>query len=56
MTVLKRLPMDGTFNQTKSLTFLKGERVCYSYDLTSTTDRWPAIYNDTVLLWKGVGI
>lgn len=33
--------MDGTFNQVKPLSFLKGEKMCYSYDLTSATDRWP---------------
>lgn len=39
--VLSRIPMDGTFDQTRPLDRLKGEKVCYSYDLKSATDRWP---------------
>lgn len=40
-SVLKRIPMDGTFNQTKPLEYLVGQRHCFSYDLKSATDRWP---------------
>lgn len=41
MSVLKRIPMDGTFNQTAPLMRLVGSTDCYSYDLSSATDRWP---------------
>lgn len=41
MSVLRRLPMDGTFNQTRPLDGLAGREVYYSFDLKSATDRWP---------------
>lgn len=41
MDVLKSVPMDGTFNQTKPLSYLKGRSECFSYDLSSATDRRP---------------
>lgn len=41
MSVLKRIPMDGTFNQTAPLMRLVGSTDSYSYDLSSATDRWP---------------
>lgn len=30
--ILRRIPMDGTFNQTAPLDRLRGSRVCYSFD------------------------
>lgn len=41
MTVLSRIPMDGTFDQTRPLRFLKGKMDCYSFDLKAATDRFP---------------
>lgn len=41
---LRRLEMDGTFNQTAPLGRLKGHSgTVYSIDLKSATDRWPVI-------------
>jgi hypothetical protein len=42
-SVLKRIPMDGTFAQTAPLERLKRFpcRELYSFDLKSATDRWP---------------
>ncbi|GLT62820.1 hypothetical protein SLA2020_354280 [Shorea laevis] len=42
-SVLRQLPMDGTFNQPAPLARLKGQRVSYCYDLTAATDRWPLV-------------
>jgi hypothetical protein len=44
MALLKRLPMDGTFNQMKPLDLLGGKQCCYSFDLKSATDRWPLVF------------
>lgn len=44
MAVLRRLPCDGTFHQTRPLDNLVGEQTCYSFDLKSTTDRWPLYF------------
>ena len=44
MQVLRRLPMDGTFEQTKPLDRLVGKQTCYSFDLKSATDRWPLVF------------
>lgn len=42
--VLRRLPMDGTFNQSAPLDRLAGSPgVIYSVDLKSATDRWPLL-------------
>ncbi|KAI5664245.1 hypothetical protein M9H77_23568 [Catharanthus roseus] len=41
MLVLKRIPMDRTFNQRAPLRRLVGATDCYSYDLSTTMDRWP---------------
>jgi hypothetical protein len=41
MDVLRRLKTDGTFDQTRPLSFLRGYQTCYSYDLSSATDRMP---------------
>ena len=44
MSVLRHLPMDGTFNQTLPLSRLVGEKHCFSFDLKSATDRWPLVF------------
>jgi hypothetical protein len=44
MEVLKMIPMDGTFDQEKPLDRLVGQRICYSFDLKSATDRWPLYF------------
>lgn len=42
MSVLKRIPMDGTFDQAAPLDRLSGVKgPVYSVDLKSATDRWP---------------
>lgn len=41
MAVLRRIPMDGTFNQRAPLDRLVGFKEGYSLDLKSATDRWP---------------
>ena len=41
MSVLRLIPMDGTFEQTKPLDRLRGQMTCYSFDLKSATDRLP---------------
>jgi hypothetical protein len=47
--ILKRIPQDGTFNQTKPVEELiercksKGQRQVYSYDLSAATDRLPLV-------------
>ncbi|KAL0292197.1 UNVERIFIED_CONTAM: putative mitochondrial protein [Sesamum radiatum] len=41
--ILKRIPQDGTFNQTAPLRWLVGSQECFSYDLTTATDRWPLL-------------
>jgi hypothetical protein len=43
-SVLKRIPMDGTFNQVAPLDRLIGNNHCYSFDLKSATDRWPLVF------------
>lgn len=43
-SVLKTIPMDGTFNQTDPLDRLAGvPGTVHSIDLKSTTDRWPLL-------------
>lgn len=49
MTVLRRLPTDGTFYQTRPLDLLKGKQVCYSSDLKSATDRFPMMFMEEVV-------
>lgn len=55
MTVLKRLPSDGTFNRGKPIRRLldQGHLKLYSFDLKSATDRWPlALMHDLMsCLW-----
>lgn len=43
-SVLRRVPMDGTFNQTAPLIRLVPSKTCFSYDLKSATDRWPLVF------------
>ena len=43
-TVLKTIPTDGTFHQTRPLDLLVGRSVVYSFDLKSATDRWPFLF------------
>jgi hypothetical protein len=42
-SVLRSIPMDGTFNQRRPLDLLSGSTECYSFDLKSATDRWPLL-------------
>lgn len=41
MELLKRIPQDGTFNQTRPLDMLLGHREVFPFDFQSATDRWP---------------
>lgn len=50
MTILRRIPNDGTFDQPAPLVHLYGKAHCYSFDLKSATDRWPLHYLYTVLM------
>lgn len=43
MLILRNLETDGTFNQHAPLHRLKGKLKCFSYDLSSATDRWPLL-------------
>ena len=49
MTVLRRLPTDGTFNQTRPLDRLVGKQEFFCYDLKSATDRFPYIVLEEVV-------
>ncbi|KAI5667307.1 hypothetical protein M9H77_17160 [Catharanthus roseus] len=51
MSVLKRIPMDGTFNQRAPLRRLVGATDCFSYDLSSATDRWPLILMHDIVMY-----
>ncbi|KAI5667123.1 hypothetical protein M9H77_16976 [Catharanthus roseus] len=51
MSVLKRIPMDGTFNQRAPLRRLVGAKDCFSYDLSSATDRWPLILMHDIVMY-----
>lgn len=44
MSILRTIPMDGTFNQLKPLDELVGCKACYSFDLKAATDRWPLVF------------
>lgn len=46
MELLRTLPMDGTFNQTRPLERLVGAKTVYSVDLKSATDRWPFLFQN----------
>ena len=37
------LPTDGTYSQFSPLKRLRGERECFSFDLSAATDRWPLV-------------
>lgn len=41
MTNLGKIPMDGTFDQTRPLDRLVGKQHLWSFDLSAATDRWP---------------
>lgn len=43
MFILRNLETDGTYNQHAPLHRLKGHMKCFSYDLSSATDRWPLL-------------
>jgi hypothetical protein len=49
--LLKRIPQDGTFNQSSPIKLLctRGFQSCYSYDLSSATDRLPVLFQEQVL-------
>lgn len=49
MEVLRSIPMDGTFNQLKPLSRLKGHKNLYSFDLKAATDLLPARLSKAVL-------
>lgn len=51
--VVKKLPMDGTFDQTRPIEILnmKGHKDIYSYDLSSATDRLPLALQEGILGW-----
>ena len=56
MSVLKRLPCDGTFDQEGPINKLASSRPMkvYSFDLKSATDRWPlSIIYDVMSLMFG---
>lgn len=50
MKVLRRIPMDGTFDQVRPLDRLRSSIQVYSYDLKSATDRWPLWYQLCIVL------
>jgi hypothetical protein len=49
--ILRKIPMDGTFDQLKPLHLLqeKGCKVLYSFDLSAATDRLPVKFQVQVL-------
>jgi len=51
--VIKELPMDGTFDQTRPIDILNrmGHKDIYSYDLSSATDRLPLALQEGLLGW-----
>jgi hypothetical protein len=58
MGILKRIPMDGTFNQVKPLQRLldlnRAQHVLYSFDLSAATDRLPVKLQVQILTTLGV--
>lgn len=50
-SILRSLPMDGTYNQRAPLTRLRGSRINYCFDLTAATDRWPLVYMFEVMCY-----
>lgn len=51
--VVKQLPMDGTFDQTKPIEILnrQANKNLFSYDLSSATDRLPLALQEGILGW-----
>lgn len=49
MSILRTLPMDGTFDQPAPLARLKGKRELFSFDLKSATDLLPAALSESLL-------
>lgn len=52
-SIVKELPMDGTFDQTRPLDLLSqaGHKEIFSYDLSSATDRLPLALQEALLGW-----
>lgn len=50
-SVLRRIPMDGTFDQLAPVRRLvdKGHKAYYSYDLSAATDRLPVSLQEQIL-------
>jgi len=48
-SVLKRIPMDGTFDQLKPIQAFKGGTPVYSFDLSAATDRLPISFQKKIL-------
>lgn len=48
--VLRRLPSDGTFHQTRPLDKLVGKRHLFSFDLSAATDTWPLLFLFDVMM------
>jgi hypothetical protein len=54
MSLLERIPNDGTFDQSRPLEWIKGAKQCFSFDLKSATDRWPLYYLFSIVVyWLG---
>lgn len=49
MSVLRLIPMDGTYDQLAPLHRLRGSRVMYSFDLKSATDMLPSVVTGSML-------
>lgn len=49
MSILRKIPQDGTFDQPAPLRWLKGCIKVRSYDLSSATDRFPLKFQRTVI-------
>jgi hypothetical protein len=55
--ILSKLPMDGTFHQTKPLERSRNWKELYSLDLSSATDRLPISLQANIIefMWPGMG-
>lgn len=49
MSVLRRLPCDGTFNQLKPLEGLSSHSHLFSFDLSAATDRFPLLFQHDIV-------
>lgn len=49
MSLLRRIPMDGTFDQERPLRRLIGKRTLFSFDLSSATDRIPLAFQKLLM-------